>query len=57
MILNNLFSIKFAYLILSKSVMYVHIFSISISIKTKYEIKRIQSDSLIPSVHVQAKIM
>ena len=57
MILNNLFSIKFAYLILSKSVMYVHIFSTSISIKTKYEIKRIQSDSLIPSVHVQAKIM
>ena len=57
MILNNLFSIKFANLILSKSVMYVHIFSISISIKTKYEIKRIQSDSLIPSVHVQAKIM
>ena len=52
MILNNLFSIKFANLILSKSVMYVHIFSISISIKTKYEIKRIQSDSLIPSVHV-----
>ena len=57
MILNNLFSIKFANLILSKSVMYVHIFSISLSIKTKYEIKRIQSDSLIPSVHVQAKIM
>ena len=57
MILNNLFSIKFANLIFSKSAMYVHIFSISISIKTKYEIKRIQSDSLIPSVHVQAKIM
>ena len=57
MILNNLFSIKFANLILSKSVMYVHIFSTSISIKTKYEIKRIQSVSLIPSVHVQAKIM